>query len=83
MARLHLEILGISEQKWMGMGEFNSDYHYIWVAPIVKKRVWNAILWYKFKNDRMTSLCFQGKSFNIIVVQVYAPSTDAKEVEVA
>ena len=69
------------------------DYHYTYyqgqeslrkngVALIVNKRVWNAILAYNFKNDRMISLCFQGKSFNITVIQVYAPSTDAKEVEV-
>ena len=69
------------------------DYHYIYyqgqeslrkngVALIVNKRVWDAILAYNFKNDRMISLCFQGKSFNITVIQVYAPSIDAKEVEV-
>ena len=72
MARLDIDILGISELKWSGMGEFNSDEHYIYycgqeslrrngVALIVNKRVQNALLRYNLKNDRMISVCFQGK----------------------
>ena len=86
-------ILGISELKWTGMGEFNSDDHYIYcgqeslrrngVALIVHKRVQNAVLGCSLKNDRMISLHFQGKPFNITVIQVYAPTTaDAEEAEV-
>ena len=93
MARVNIDILGISELKWTGMDEFNSDEHYIYcygqeslrrngVALIVNKRVWNAVLGCSLKNDRMISVCFQGKSFNITVIQVYAPTTNAKEVEV-
>ena len=77
MARVNISILGISELKWMGMGEFNSDDHYIYycgqealrrngTAIIVKKRVQNAVLGCNLKNDRMISVCFQGKLFNII-----------------
>ena len=76
MARLTIKILGITELKWMGMGEFYSDNHYIYycgqeslrrngIALIVNKRVQNAVLGYNLKNDRMISVCFQGKSFNI------------------
>ena len=93
MARLNTVILGISELKWIGMGEFNSDDHYIsccgqeslrrnGVALIVNKRVWNAVLGCNLKNDRMISVHFQGKPFKIIVIQVYAPATNAEEAEV-
>ena len=93
MARVNIDILGISELKWTGMGEFNSDDHYIYyygqeslrrngVALIVNKRVLNAVLGCNLKNDRMIFVCFQGKPFNITVIQVYAPTTNAKfEVE--
>ena len=93
MARVNIAILGISELKWTGMGEFNSDDHYIYycgqesirrngVAIIVNKRVQNAVLGCSFKNDRMILACFQGKPFNTKVIQVYAPTTNAKEAEV-
>ena len=93
IARVNIDILGISELKWMGMGQFNSDDHYIYycgqqfltrngVALIVNKRVWNAILWCSLKNDRMISVHFQGKPFSITVMQVYAPTTNAKQTEV-
>ena len=93
MARVNVDILGISELKWTGMGEFNSDDHYIYycgkeslrrngVAIMVNKRVQNAVLGCNLKNDRMISVCFQGKPFNITVIQVYAPSSNAKEAEV-
>ena len=93
MARVNIEILGISELKWTGMGEFNSDDHYIYycgqeslrrngVALIVNKRVRNAVLGYNLKNDRMISVCFQGKPFNIMVIQVYALTSNAEEAEV-
>ena len=82
MARLNVDILGISELKWTGMGEFNSGDHYIYcgqeslgrnrVAIIVNKRVLNAVLGCNLKNDRMISACFQAKPFNITVIQVYA-----------
>ena len=79
MARVNINILGISELKWNGMGEFNSDYHYIYycgqeslkrngVALIVNERVQNAVLWCNLKNNRMLSVCFQGKPFNITVI---------------
>ena len=81
MARVNIDILGISELKWTGMGEFNSDDHYIYyygqeslrrngVAIIVKKRVQNAVLGFSLKNNRMISVHFQGKPFNITVTQV-------------
>ena len=84
MARVNINILGISELKWSGMGEFNSDDHYIYycgqeslrrneIALIVNKRVRNAVLGYNLKNERIISVCFQGKPFNITVNQVYAP----------
>ena len=93
MARVNIDILGISELKWTGMGEFNSDDHYIYycgqeslrrngVALIVNKRVQNAVLGYNLKNDRMISVHFQGKPFNITVIQVCAPATNAEEAEV-
>ena len=88
-----MNILGISKLKWTGVGEFNSDDHYIYncgkeslrrngVAIIVNERVQNAVQGYNFKNDRMTSLCFQGKPFYIMVIQVYAPSSNTEEAEV-
>ena len=80
MARVNVDILGISKLKWTGMGEFNSDEHYIYycgqeslrrngVAIIVNQRVQNAVLGCNLKNDRMTSVCFQSKPFNITVIQ--------------
>ena len=92
MARVNVDILGISELKWTGMGEFNSDVHYIYycgqeslrsngVALIVYKRVRNAVLVCNLKNDRMISVRFQGKSFNIIVIQVYALTSNAQAAE--
>ena len=93
MARVNVDILGISELKWTGMGEFNSDDHYIYysgqeslrgsgVAIIVNKRIWNAVLGCNLKNDRMISVCIQGKPFNITVTQVYALTSNAEEAEV-
>ena len=93
MARVNIDILGISDLRWTGMGEFNSDDHYIYycgqeslrrngVAIIVNKRVQNAVLGCNLKNDRMISVCFQGKPFNITVIQVYAPTSNAEEAEV-
>ena len=90
MARVNINILGISELKWMGTGKFNSDDHYIYycgqeslrrneVALIVNKRVQNAVLGCNLKNDRMISVHFQGKPINITVIQDYAPTTNAKE----
>ena len=90
---MNINILGISELKWTGMGEFNSDDHYIYhcgqeflrrngVASRVNKKVQNAVLVCNLKNDRMTSVHFQGKSFNATVVQVYAPTTNAEEAKV-
>ena len=86
MTRVNIDILGISELKWTGMGECNSDDHYIHycgqdslrrngVAIIVNKRVRNAVLGCNLKNDRMISIRFQGKLFNIMVIQVYAPTS--------
>ena len=93
MARVNTDILGISELKWTRMGEYNSDDHYIYycgqeslrrngVAIIVNKGVRNAVLGCNLKNDRMISVHFQGKPFNITVMQVYAPNTSAKKAEV-
>ena len=93
MGRVNINILGISELKWTGMGEFNSDDHYIYycgqeslrrngVALIVNKWVWNAVLGCNLKNDRMISICFQGKTFSITVIQVYAPTSNAEEAKV-
>ena len=89
---MNIDILGISELKWTGMGEFNSDNHYIYycgqeslrrngVAIMVNKRVRNAVLGCNLKNDRMISIRFQGKPFNITVIQVYAPTSSAEEAE--
>ena len=93
MARVNIDILEISQLKWTGMGEFNSDDHYIYycgqeslrrngVAIMVNKRVRNAVLGCSLKNDRMISVHFQSKPFNITVIQVYAPTSNAEEVEV-
>ena len=90
MARVNVDVLGISELKWTGIGEFNSDDHYIYycgqeslrrngVAIMVNKRVQNAVLGCNLKNDRMISVC---KPFNIKVIQVYAPTSNAEEAEV-
>ena len=93
MARVNTDILGISELKWTGVGEFNPDDHNIYycgqeslsrngVAIMVNKRVQNAVLGCNLKNDRMISVRFQGKPFNIMVIQVYAPTSNAEEAEV-
>ena len=93
MARVNINILGISELKWTRTGEFNSDDKYIYycekeslkrngVALIVNKRVSNAVLGYSLKNNRMILVCFQGKPLNITVIQLYTPTTDAEEAEV-
>ena len=93
MARVNIGILGISELKWTGMGEINSDDHYIYhcgqeplrrngVALMINKRVQNAVLGCNLKNARMISVHFQGKPFNITVMQVYAPTNSAEEAEV-
>ena len=93
MARVNVDILGISELKWTGIGEFNSDDHYLYyfgqeslrrngVAIMVNKRVRNAVLGCNLKNDRMIYVRFQGKQFNITVIQVYAPTSNAEEAEV-
>ena len=93
MARVNVNSLRISKLKWTGMGEFNSDDHYIYyygqeslrrngVAIIVNKRVQNAVLGCNLKNERMTSVGFQGKPFNIMVIQVYAPTSNTEEAEV-
>ena len=87
MARVNIDILGISKLKFTGMGEFNSENHCIYyygqeslrrngVAILVNKRVRNAVLGCNLKNDRMISVHFQGKPFNITVIQVYAPTTN-------
>ena len=93
MARVNVDILGISELKWTGMGEFNLDDHYIYycgqeslrrngAAIIVNERVRNAVLGCNLKNDWMISICFQDKQFNIMVIQVYAPTSNAEAAEV-
>ena len=93
MARVNVDILGISELKWTGMGEFNSDNNYIYycgqeslrrngVAITVNKRVQNAVLGCNLKNGRMISVRFQGKPFNIMVIQVYALTSSAEDAEV-
>jgi len=92
MARMNVDILGISELKWTGMGEFNSDDHYIHyceqeplrrngVAIMVNKRVQNAVLGCNLKNDRMISVRFQSKPFNIMVIQAYDPTGNTEEAE--
>ena len=93
MARVNINILGISEIKWSGMGEFNSDDHYIYysgqeslrrngVAIMVNKGVQNAVLGCNLKNNRMISIHLQGKPFNVTVIQVYAPTSNTEEAEV-
>ena len=93
MSRVNFYILEISKLKWTGMGEFNADDHYIYycgqeslrrngVAIMVNKRVRNAILGCNLKNDRMISVRFQGKPFNITIFQVYDPTSNAEEAEV-
>ena len=93
MARVNIDILGISKLKWTGMAEFNSDDHYIYycgqeslrrngVALIINKKFWNAVLGCSLKNNRMISVHFQGKQFNLTVIQVYAPTSNAEEAEV-
>ena len=93
MARVNIDILGTGELKWAGMGKFNSGDHFIYycgqealrrngVAIMVNKRIQNAVLGCSLKNDRMISLCFQGKPFNITVIQVYAQTSNAEEAEV-
>ena len=93
MARVNVDILGIRKSKWTGMGEFNSDDHYIYycgqeslrrngVAIMVNKRVQNAVLGCNLKNHRMISVHLQGKPFNITVIQVYAPTNNVEEAEV-
>ena len=93
MARVNVNILGISKLKWTGMGEFNSDDHNIYdcgqesirrngVDIIVNKRVQNAVLCCNLKNGRMVSVCFQGRQFSIMVIQVYSPTSNVEEAEV-
>ena len=93
MARVNINILGITELKWTLMGEFNSDDHCIYqcgqeslrrngVSIIGNKRVQNAVLGCSLKNDRMISVHFQGKPFNITVILVYVPTSNAEEAEV-
>ena len=92
MTRVNVNILGFSKLRWTRMGEFNSDDHYIYycgqeslrrngIAIIVNKTVQNAVLGYNFKNDRMIFVHFQGKPFNIMVIQAYAPTSNAEEAE--
>ena len=90
---MNVDILGVSELKWTGMGKFNSDDHYIYycgqesprrngVPIMVNKRVQNAVLGCNLKNDRMMSVRFQGKPFNITVIQTYAPTSNDEEAKV-
>ena len=93
MARVNIDILGISKLKWIGMGEFNSNDQYMYycgqeslrrngLAIMVNKRVLNAVLGCNLKNDRMISVRLRGKPFSITVIQVYAPTSNAEEAEV-
>ena len=92
MARVNVDILRISELKWTAMGEFNSDDHYVYYhgqesfrrngVASWSTRVQNAVLGCNLKNDRIISVCFQGKPFNTTVIQVYAPTSNAEEAEV-
>ena len=93
MARVNVDILGITKLKRTGIGEFNSDDHYIYycgqeslrrngVVTMVNKRVQNAVLGCNLKNDRMISVHFQGKPFNIMVIQAYAPTSNTEEAKV-
>ena len=90
MARVNVDILGISELEWTRMGELNSDDHYTYycgkeslrgngVAIMVNKRVQNAVLGCNLKNDRIISVHLQGKPFNITVIQVYVPNSNTEE----
>ena len=92
MSRVNIDILGISELKWTGMGEFNSDDYYIHyseqvsfrrngVALIVLKKVQNAVLGWNLQNNRVISVCFQGKPFSITANQIHVTTTNAKEAE--
>ena len=93
MERMNVDILGISELKWTGMGEFNSDdlyIYYSWQGSLrrngifltINKKVHNAVLGWNLKNDRMISVRFQGRPFSITVIQLYAPTTNAEEAEI-
>ena len=92
MTRVNVDILGIRELKWTGMGEFNSDDHYIYYCgqeflrrngvAIMVNRSPNEVLGCSLKNDRTISVCFQGKPFNIMVIQAYAPTSNTEEAEV-
>ena len=93
IARVNVDILGISELRWTGMGEFNSDGHYIYycgqeslrrngLAIMVNKRIQNAVVGCNLKNNRLISVHFQGKPLNIMVIQAYAPTSNAEEAEV-
>ena len=92
MGRVNIDILGISQLKWTGKGEFNSDDHIYYseqeslrrsgVAIMVNKRVQNTVLGCSLKNDRVISVHFQGKPFNITEIEVYAPTANAEEAEV-
>ena len=88
MVRVNVNILGISKLRWTGMGEFNShgcgqeSLRRNAVAIMVNKRVQNAVIGCNLKNDRLISVCFQGKPFNFIVIQVYASSSNAEEAEI-
>ena len=93
MARVNIDILGISKLKWTAVGEFNSDDHYInycgqeslrrnGVAIMVNKGVQNAVIGCNLKNDRMISVHFQGKPFNIMVFQAYAPTSNTEEADI-
>ena len=92
MTRVNIDILKISDLEWTGMGEFNSDDHYIYycgqeslrrngVAIVVNKRVQNAVLGCNLKNNRMISVQLQGKLFNITVIKVYAPTSNTEELK--
>ena len=91
-ARVNVDILGISELKWTGMGEFNSDDHYIYYCgqeslrrngvAIMVNKIPNAVLRCNLKNNRMTSVHFQGKPFSITVIQAYAPTSNAEEADI-
>ena len=92
IVRINNDILGISELKWLGMGELNSNSHYIYycgqeshrrhkVTLIINKSLKHSI-WVQPKNERMISVCFQGKPFNITVIKVYVPTTKVEKAEV-
>ena len=91
MARVSINILGINELKWMGMGELNSDDHYIYFCgqkslrrngvALIANQSPKCSTWVKSQNNRMISVCFQCKPFNITVMQLYAPTTNAKKLK--